>query len=282
MDKLDIVRCNEGAHLRSFRFVIAMRVSCAASTDLGSWESKPIDCGMDLNPRADEIVISSDKNSTQSEEHESYMFHQMYAHLDCHEYVRRQNKPLYTSEMWMSMRTLFAAQASIDVSTFDFAETYSTNYYSGYAGSKGRGLFAARDISQGELVMDGSANAVFWNDSLSWNKYILSLPIFMACDLMEAAWIQKVGDFGHRICADLNDVAFMNHDWNSNLAPKHIASLKFYAARGESLLELYLVPNCLLNPYHVNLSFSALDIKKGDELTFNYDIFDTNWELFGL
>jgi hypothetical protein len=70
--------------------------------------------------------------------------------------------------------------------------------------------------------MDGSVNAAFWNDWLTWNKYILSLPSFMACDLMEAAWIQKVGDFGHHICADLNDVAFMNHDWhsNSNLAQK--------------------------------------------------------------
>jgi hypothetical protein len=71
--------------------------------------------------------------------------------------------------------------------------------------------------------MDGSANATFWNDGLTWNKYILSLPSYMACDLMEATWIQKVGDFGHRICADLNGVAFMNHDWQSNLAPKHTA-----------------------------------------------------------
>ena len=168
-------------------------------------------------------------------EWESYTFLQLHEHFNCSEYVYNSNKPLYTVDMWKKLRDLFTKQSEIDLSSFRPDETHISNYYSDYAEEKGRGTFASRNFSKGELVHDGSISTVFWNDGISWKEYVMALPPPMACDVLEWTWIQEVQDYDWLLCLNLNDAAFMNHDDNFNIAPKSSTSLEFYAVRGKKL-----------------------------------------------
>ncbi|KAL7520305.1 hypothetical protein ACHAWX_005034 [Stephanocyclus meneghinianus] len=198
---------------------------------------------------------NNEETFTSDLEWEKNSFADMYDYLDCWAHARNMHKPLYRPEMWALMKEIFASQAGIDLSLFGIDDKHGLNYYSDYSEGKGRGTFAARDFLKGELVHDGSLSTIFWNDGLAWKEYIMSLPHPMACDVMEWTWIQQVRDEGWLLCINLNDAAFMNHEDNFNIFPSNTTSLEFYAVR---------------------------DIKKGEELTYDYYIFDTDWNIFGL
>ena len=176
-----------------------------------------------------------DSEFSQSFEWESYTFFQLYDHFKCLDHVNNPTKPLYTSYMWRTLEDLFAKQSGIDLNSSRLHKTHVSKYYSSYAHGKGRGAFAFRNFSKGELVHDGSVSTVFWNDGLSWKRYIMALPSTMLCDVLEWTWIQEVEDYGWLLYIDLNDAAFMNHYDDYNIAPKNNTSLKFYAIRGKKL-----------------------------------------------
>ncbi|KAL3794405.1 hypothetical protein HJC23_012942 [Cyclotella cryptica] len=242
-------------HLTNAPYDDSVNLMSTISTDISSVDCQDVpQCATSVNesgtPTAnDEEALSSDR------EWEKYSFADMYDYLDCWAHAANMHKPLYRPEMWALIKGTFASQAGIDSSLLVIDDTNRLDYYSGYAEGKGRGTFAARDFSKGELVHDGSRSTIFWNDGLAWKEYIMSLPHPMTCDVLEWTWIQQVRDEGWLLCLNTNDAAFFNHEDDFNIAPLNATSLEFYAVR---------------------------DIKKGEELTYDYFIFDTDWNLFGL
>ena len=176
--------------------------------------------------------IIDDDTITESE-WESYTFLDMHDHFDCREYAINASKPLYTIDMWKRLweNLAFVNQAE-DMPSFTLDETHLENYYSGYTETKGRGTYAMRNFTKGELVHDGTVSTLFWNDGLLWKEYVMSLPDHMACDVLEWTWIQEVKGYGHLLCLNMNDAAFLNHDDDFNIAPKDNTSLEFYAVKG--------------------------------------------------
>lgn len=189
-------------------------------------------------------TLSTDENTTdrastenKTAEWESFSFLDMHEYFDCTEHVYSTNKPLYTPAMWKQLRDLFEEQSEIDMSSSNIDLTHIQNYYSGYSDeSKGRGTFAARNFTKGELVHDGAISTVFWANGDGWKEYVMALPRSMACDVLEWTWIQEIEDYGPLLCLNLNDAAFLNHDDDFNIAPKSSTSLEFYAVRGEAVL----------------------------------------------
>eukprot|EP00804_Cyclotella_cryptica_P020952 CCRYP_009280-RA/>CCRYP_009280-RA protein AED:0.38 eAED:0.38 QI:0/0/0/1/1/1/2/0/210 len=192
---------------------------------------------------------------TSSKKWESSSFMDLYESLNCHDHAYDSNKPLFSADMWAVLKRKHASQAGMDLSLLQTDENQDVNYYAGYSEGKGRGIYAARDFLEGELVHDGSVGTAFWNDGMQWKKFVMSLPPPMPCDAMEWTWIQQVEDKGWLLCLTMGNASLMNHDDNFNTAPSHKRSLQLYAVR---------------------------DIKMGEELTCDYGYFDTNWDLFGL
>lgn len=186
-------------------------------------------CSISPNDNIENSAYSTDTTP----EWESYTFLQMHEHFNCSEYVFNTNKPLYTAKMWKQLKDLYTTQLERDLTSFRPDQTHVSNYYSDYADVKGRGTFASRNFSKGELVHDGSISTVFWNDGILWKEYVMALPPPMACDVLEWTWIQEVEDYDWLLCLNLNDAAFMNHDDNFNIAPISSTSLEFYAVRGK-------------------------------------------------
>ena len=191
----------------------------------------------------------TDDDTTAESEWESYTFLDMYNHFDCHDHAKNASKPLYTMDMWKRLMENLALVDQAEGVSFKLDETHLDKYYSGYTKSKGRGTYAMRNFTKGELVHDGTVSTLFWNDGLLWKEYVMSLPDYMACDVLEWTWIQDVKGHGNLLCLNLNDAALLNHDDDFNIAPKDNTLLEFYAVRGMYFLECSVLLRCHVNRF---------------------------------
>lgn len=143
-----------------------------------------------------------------------------------------------------------------DNDTFDFSEIAEPFQASE---EKGRGLRAARDIREGELVLRITNNTIVITDSFTYRKFMFAVeerfPTF-ACDIMTWNWCQDLDDKGEKfgIVVDLNDNNLLNtgdeetgaNVWCGTYGEEDSCDMKnltFYAARdirkGEELLGDY-------------------------------------------
>ena len=187
-------------------------------------------------------------------------YHQLRHHFNCRG-LDADTKPLPTSQDWDIYKNMYKTMVD-EHATFDdpvpSTEGYTLNkdgpppFYAAL-GTRGRGLFASRDIKKGELVHDGSNNDLRFPNALAWRQYVISLPRRMACDAIDWTWTQH-----QEIRTDMNIAILMNAaNWKSEgeTEPNLSASIKMYATR---------------------------DIKKGEELLYNYEEHDKNWGSVGL
>ena len=99
--------------------------------------------------------------------------------FNCKTYSHSMIKPLPTLEYWQFLRETYLKHVDPDI-TFD--DTVPPNkgynfdnngspppYYAGH-GDRGRGLFASRDITKGELVHDGTKSDIVFSDAMSYGE----------------------------------------------------------------------------------------------------------------
>lgn len=128
----------------------------------------------------------------------------------------------------------------------------------GYSEGKGRGLFATRDIKEGELVHDGTNSDVTFKSGISFKKYIWSMHMAakdsIACETLYWCDTMKYnGQF--KIGLPPNISVFMNNGEPANTLPKTSTSLAMYATQ---------------------------DINEGEEILTDYSIYPTKWGKAGL
>ena len=199
-------------------------------------------------------------------EHFDYKTSRKY--FQCSNYGHDPTKPLPTIEFWNRLREDYIKH--VDPSyTFDElvppTEGYNFDtlgnpppYYAGH-GHRGRGVFASRNIKRGELVHDGTKSDIVFPDSMSWRRLLFNLPRRVACDVIDWSWVQQLevgGDY--KLLSAINISVLFNdakHGYKMNVNPMSGTSSKFYALR---------------------------DIRMGEELLTNYDMYDTDWVEVGL
>ena len=186
----------------------------------------------------------------------------------CDQYVNNEIKPLPSMEYWQMI--LDAYNEQVDKSyKFDelvpptqgyrFNEAGAQPYYAKVSDGKDRGLFASRDIKEGEVVHDGTKSDVVFPDALAWRRFVFALPRKAACDMTEWSWTQRLENDGPmKLLTAINISVLMNMGLNPaqiNAVPKSSTSSLFYATQ---------------------------DIKKGEEILTDYEIYDTRFDLAGL
>jgi hypothetical protein len=203
---------------------------------------------------------------------ESMTFDQLRSYYACHEHAHNPNKPLPTLEEWMFLkkqyRELVDDKAWILDSpvepTMGFShgtkDAYTNTpppYYAGQSSDgKGRGLFASRSITKGELVHDGPRSSVAFPNADSYRRLIINLPRNIACDVTEWAWTQRLAYGGEmKIVLDLNIAALMNSSEEPNIGPVNKYTTKMYALR---------------------------DIGEGEEILHDYSVYTVEYEALGL
>ncbi len=185
----------------------------------------------------------------------------------CDQYVDNEVKPLPTMEYWEMIRDVYNKQVDSSY-TFDelvpptqgyrFNETGGPPYHAKVSKSKDRGLFATRDINKGEVVHDGSKSDVVFPTAMAWRRFVLSLSRKAACDMTEWSWTQQLEEGGPmKILTSINISILMNMG-----APDQI--------------------NAVPNSSTESVFYATRDIKKGQEILTDYEIYETRFDLAGL
>lgn len=155
---------------------------------------------------------------------------EMHDYYDCEAQALQPNQPMYTPEKWSY---LWQAFQNASVTPYPLSKIeFGPSYYAAYSEGKGRGLFASRNITKGELVHSGYPNTAFFLDATSWYRFIVLLPKDMKCDVLEWAWLQDLTNSGNLVlCLNMDIAVFFNHggEEGSNMQKKERTSLDFYA-----------------------------------------------------
>ena len=187
-------------------------------------------------------------------------------YFKCSTYGHDKMKPLPTMEYWHLLRETYLKHVDPDIifddvvlptEGYNFANGRPPPYYAGH-GERGRGIFASRDITKGELVHDGSKSDFRFPDGVSWRRLVFNLPKQMSCDVIDWSWVQKTEENDeYKLFSAINISIFFNggNKRTVNVNPPSGASSKFYALR---------------------------DINKDEELLTDYGIYDNNWKAAGL
>ncbi|KAL3799886.1 hypothetical protein ACHAW5_004398 [Stephanodiscus triporus] len=203
---------------------------------------------------------------TKPDDWEKLGYYDIKAHVGCDEYSNDLLKPLPTLADWEYLRSKYIEivdkHAIFDdpvppTEGYTFDENGPPPYYAAH-GKHGRGVFASRDIKRGEFVQDGNKGDIEFPDGEAWRRYVFSLPKNRACDILAWTWTQKKSREGKwKIYFALNISILFNgaYDGDANIRPSSSISSRFYALR---------------------------HIKKGEELLYDYGVYDTVWAKVGL
>ncbi|KAL9186319.1 hypothetical protein ACHAXT_005557 [Thalassiosira profunda] len=220
---------------------------------------------------------STEQTSNFPDGWEEYDYNDIRDHFGCKHRSRDDSKSLPSLEDWNFMRKKFTEVVDNDKEWDDPVPPtlgYSLErhipvpppYYakvSEHAVGGGRGLFASRDIDEGELVHDGTRSDVIFPDAIAWRRFVFSLPREFACDSTDWHWMQRLEEDGpYFLLAGINISSLMNSGGKEfgpgrspNALPDSPTSGKFYATR---------------------------DIAKNEEILTDYDAYYTNWSEVGL
>lgn len=191
-------------------------------------------------------------------------FGDVHSEFDCGLHAHDQEKPLPDLKFWEFYRDTYkeVVNRDIDFDSVPPTEGYAMDnkdgkqpYYADISPGKGRGLFASRDIKEGELVHDGNVSDIEMSAD-EWRSMVFSLPQKMACDFAEWTWTQQTKKGGpYKIFTAFNISILMNTSNNPNTMPKSKYSSRMYALR---------------------------DIKKDEEILTDYRVYPTKWDRVGL
>lgn len=233
-----------------------------------------------------EVTVTADDHTRSLEQQEQeprafpqgwrdFTYDDIRAHFDCRRRSKDDDKPLPSLADWELLRDTFARVVDDHTPWRDDPVPPTLGYslapgvpapppyYARASPGKGRGLFAARDIAEGELVHDGTHSDVVFPDAVAWRRFVFSLPPALSCDCTDWHWMQRLEEDGpYFMLAGINVSSLMNSGGaefgpsrRPNALPESSTSGRFYATR---------------------------DIAEGSEILTDYDSYYTNWEEVGL
>lgn len=95
-----------------------------------------------------------------------------------------------------------------------------------------RGMFAARDFEQNELVYSFMANGLFFLELATFEAFVRNLTAYDACLLVQWAFAQKLTRPGRfYICSPMDEGAFFNGGRGVNVYMADTRDLNYYASR---------------------------------------------------
>ena len=194
-------------------------------------------------------------------------FYAIRRHFNCSDYAHDTTKLLLTMEDWQLLRQVYRKHVDpyymfddivLPTDGYNFDGNGNPPPFYASPGDRGRGLFAVRDIKEGELVHDGTISDHLFPTGMSWRRLVFNVPINAACDVIDWTWTQQTEENGeYKLFAPINISGLFNggNEDTMNINPPSSTSSKFYALK---------------------------DIKKDEELLTDYDMYDTMWGKVGL
>eukprot|EP00985_Skeletonema_marinoi_P013789 scaffold6881_cov127-Skeletonema_marinoi.AAC.7 len=117
--------------------------------------------------------------------------------------------------------------------------------------NRNRGLFASRDIQEGEIVHDGTNSDVAFPDAMAYRRFVFSLPRRVACDITEWTWTQRLEQNGPMKIMLAINISAMLSTWQSTGFTSEDANVLLEPESEGSTSHLY---------------YATRDIKRGEEI----------------
>ena len=185
--------------------------------------------------------------------------------------VFKNERPIHSQSAWEEARALYRDIVGENSSIGQSDENESPNGFSvaveaKQSPPKGRGIFAVNDIAAGELIWSTAKTARF-QDGPSYRKFIFRLEEGFACDVLQWAYVQDIGDGDYRVSVDLDEGSFCNNGGGDE------------ANKGCDEDAATDVEGGCQNNY-----FALRDIEAGEELQCSYGQFAVSggWKMFDL
>ncbi len=210
---------------------------------------------------------------------ESYTYSDIRHYFNCRERSKDNDKPLPTLDEWNLLRQTYTLivdntqkwddpippTQGYNFQTSKEDKAVPPPYYAKQSKGKGRGLFASRDITKGELVHNGDSSDIFFpgHGAIKWKEFVFSLPRDLACDCTDWHWMQmKHEDDDYHMVAAL-DISVLMNSGGEEFGPGR-------------------TPNIMPEDKYSGRQFALRDIEKDEEILTDYDAYYTNWSLVGL
>jgi hypothetical protein len=162
-----------------------------------------------------------------------YSYWELHAYFSCAaEFIK--SKPIPTSERWRDLRDYYHEFIEQDLVDWPLKEgmvprsyvwtdaSYDPPMEPFQTGFKGRGLKAARDIKEGELVFKATNNTIIFTHGHTWRKFLFALyeregeeedqlDSETTCDVLVWSWVQRLVPGGPLVIVmDLDNGSLMN------------------------------------------------------------------------
>lgn len=203
---------------------------------------------------------------------DGFSYQRMWKHFQCRPYSNDRTKPLPTMEHWQLLRDAYTKYVDPTIQFNDptpptlgytLKNGQPPPFIAKHSDKGGRGLFASRRIKEGEIIHDGEIDSLEFSSPASFREFIFSLPRNRACDMLDWVWTQRQSENDPlRLYVAFTITVLWNGMFNKklrnaalNVNPESSFSSKFIALR---------------------------DIDEGEELLFDYGIYETDYEAVGL
>lgn len=209
-------------------------------------------------------------------------FSELWEHYGCTD-VFSEERPIHSEAVWKNLRELASKYSKRDTSTLPDSEKkgFSVSIEAKQSPGKGRGIFAAQDIKEGDQIWTNTHSAVFDMNGVGYKQLLLSLEPDFVCEALQCSYpaehpastIDETYDDENmviwNIVLDLDEGCFCNDEnWSSN----DEAANHGYDEELEAEKEL---PGGYNSHY-----FAWRDIKAGEELVCSYAEFGMAWSGF--
>mmetsp|Transcript_7267 Transcript_7267/g.12276 ORF Transcript_7267/g.12276 Transcript_7267/m.12276 type:complete len:411 (-) Transcript_7267:38-1270(-) len=233
-------------------------------------EDLPEDIATDLQSTNEELQLEATaRRQLDPLKWDTFDYWEIYHYFACAK-VFTSPRPVWSEQLFRDTRDFYHEIVENDNTPFIglFRSTYQANddvydmsqnaipYLSG--GEKGRGLKAARDIKEGEVIFKATNNTIIFNDGQTLRKFLFAMndrfsDPGMVCDILIWAWVQDMeGGTPFAGVVDLDNGNLLNdwglggsyeeQDYSANIRCKG-AALSCYASKdiieGEELLGDY-------------------------------------------
>ena len=206
-------------------------------------------------------------------------------------------RPIHDQKTWQYLRQTYHDIVGAEKSTIGPPNRafngFAVPYYVDQSPGRGRGLFAAKDISKGSLIWTASRTAEF-EDAETYRSFLLTIPADLACDVMMWAYV-SYGSETDEESENINDeeaeednVENEEEDEDGESSLKIMLDLdesSFCNDGGKKRNMDWDEEAAALYPDNSDWrTFAVKDVKKGDELLCNYSGFfqKDKWAAFGL
>ena len=194
--------------------------------------------------------------------------------LDCDEIIDA-GRPVLSHNDWVLLRKAYrrVVGTKSTILPTDDVDGFHVPIIAQVTPDKGRGVFAAKVISKGSLVWSPQHQSAQFLDAHSFRQFLASIPPDMACDVLQWAYVEDLGENGMSnliMSCDLDEGSYMNTGgWDDGIEAN---------VGCDEELEAQLGVDCGHNYYALR------DIQAGEEILCDYATFDApkGWDRFGL